>query len=529
MTDQANTTILAIDLGTSGPKVGLVNCRGEILDWEFEPVPLIMTHGGQAEQSPDDWWEAICKATQRVLDKRLVPVEDILAVSCTAQWNGTVPVDRGGVALMNAMTWLDSRGAKYIPKMVGGLVSVQGYDPLKLMLSWIRLTGGAPSLTGKDPVGHILFIQHERPDVYRETDKFLEPKDYINLRLTGKAAASFDSIAAHWLTDIRDIRNVHYAPNLFHLMGVEPEKFPPLKRAVDVLGLLSPLAAAELGLSPKTQVVMGTPDMHATALGSGAVRDFQPHLYLGTSAWICCYVPFKKTSISSSMATLPSAIPNRYQVMCEQDWAAGCLNYVLDNIIFPGDELSVGEKPADANARWNQAAEKAPPGSERVIFTPWLYGERTPVDDPWVRGGFFNLSPNKTRQHMVRAVFEGVAYNARWLLGHLEKFVGRRLDGFNVVGGGAVSELWCQIFADVFDRTINQMKEPRMASLRGAANLALVALGCTSFDGTAESSQVERTYQPDPANRKVYDDLFREFVNLYRATRPIYARLNAGR
>jgi len=312
-------------------------------------------------------------------------------------------------------------------------------------------------------------------------------------------------------------------------MSVEPEKFPPLKRAVDVLGPLSQTAAADLGLSPKTQVVMGTPDMHATALGSGAVRDFQPHLYLGTSAWICCYVPFKKTSISSSIAALPSAIPNRYQVMCEQDWAAGCLNYVLDNIIYPGDELSIGEKPADAYARWNQAAAEAPPGSERVIFTPWLYGERTPVDDPWVRGGFFNLSPNKTRQHLARAVFEGVAYNARWLLEHLEKFVGRRLDGFNFVGGGAVSELWCQIFADVFDRRINQMKEPRMASLRGAANLALVALGCTSFDNLADSSQLDQTFVPNPANRKVYDDLFREFVNLYHATRPIYARLNGRR
>ena len=167
MTDQANTAVLAIDLGTSGPKVGLVNCRGEILDWEFEPVPLITTHGGQAEQSPDDWWSAICKAAQRIMDKRLIPVENILAVSCTAQWNGTVPVDRGGKAIMNAMTWLDSRGAKYVPGMVEGLVSVQGYDPVKLMLTWIRLTGGAPSLTGKDPVGHILFIMKERPEVFR--------------------------------------------------------------------------------------------------------------------------------------------------------------------------------------------------------------------------------------------------------------------------------------------------------------------------------------------------------------------------
>jgi xylulokinase len=529
MTVPANAAVLAIDLGTSGPKVGLVNCRGEILAWKFEAVPLLIAPGGQAEQSPDAWWSAICNATRGVLDQRLVPVEDIQAVCCTAQWNGTVPVDKDGKALMNAMTWLDSRGAKYVPGMVEGLINLQGYDPIKLMLTWIRLTGGAPSMTGKDPDGHILFIKNERPEVFEHTYQFLEPKDYLNLRLTGKAAASYDSISMHWLTDIRDLGKIRYVQRLFDLLGAEPEKFPPLKQAVDILGPLTPQAAAELGLSPSTRVVMGTPDMHATALGSGAVRDFQPHLYLGTSAWISCYVPFKKTSITGGMVSLPSAIPNRYLVINEQDWAAGCLNYVLDNIIYPPDPLSNGSKPEDAHVRWNQAAGQAPPGSERVIFTPWLYGERTPIDDPWVRGAFFNLSPNKTRSHMARAVFEGVAYNARWLLENMEKFVGRRLDGFNVVGGGAVSDLWCQIFADVFDRMIHQMKEPRMASLRGAANLALVALGCTSFESLAESAQIENTYVPNPSNRRIYDDLFREFVNLYRATRPIYARLNSGR
>jgi xylulokinase len=216
-------------------------------------------------------------------------------------------------------------------------------------------------------------------------------------------------------------------------------------------------------------------------------------------------------------------------VINEQDWAAGCLDYILANILFPEDELSIGKKPADVYERWNQAARQAPPGSEGVIFTPWLYGERSPVDDPLVRGGFFNLSPRITRRHLARAVFEGVAYNARWLSGYLEKFTRRRLDNIRMVGGGAISDLWCQIFADVFDRTVHQVAEPRLVTLRGAASLALAALGVMTFEEIAERTPIQRSYQPNPENRPVYDELYHEFTNLYRVNRPIYARLNRVR
>jgi xylulokinase len=528
MRTNGNPHVLAIDLGTSGAKVGLVSGRAEILGWEFEPTPLLLTRGGAAEQRPDDWWAAIRAATHRLLDKRLVPVEEITAVSCTAQWAGTVPVDAGGEPLANAIIWLDTRGARYVERILRGPVSIQGYDPLKLF-TWVRLTAGVPAQNGKDPIGHILFLKHERPEIYRQAALFLEPKDYINLRLTGKAVASYDSIAMHWLTDNRRIDRVAYDPRLFRLAGLQREQFPELRRAVDVLGPLSPEAAADLGVSTGVQVVVGSPDLHTTAIGSGAVRDFEAHLYVGTSSWICCHVPFKKTLMFGSVASVPSAIPDRYLVIDEQEWAAGCLNYVLDEIFYHPDELATGPRPGDPHEVLNRVAVDAPPGSERVIFTPWLYGERTPVDDAWVRGGFFNLSPNKTRAHLARAVFEGVAYNTRWMLEAVERFARRRLDGLHMVGGGAVSDLWCQIFADVLDRTVHQIREPRQAPLRGAACLALVALGTMTFDDVAACVQIQRTFQPNPQNRQIYDDLFREFVNLYKALHPIYTRLNATR
>ena len=197
--------ILAIDLGTSGPKVALVTTEGEVLASEVESTELFLSEGGGAEQDPDDWWRAIMTAARRITDRELVPREQIIAVAVTSQWAGTVPVDQDGNALCRAMIWLDSRGAKYIPEVAGGLIRIQGYGALKLE-AWLRKTGGVPSLAGKEPVAHILFLRHERPEIYEAAYKFMEPKDYLNLRLTGEFKATVDSIALHWVTNNRDIK-----------------------------------------------------------------------------------------------------------------------------------------------------------------------------------------------------------------------------------------------------------------------------------------------------------------------------------
>ena len=195
--------VLAIDLGTSGPKVALVSSSGEVVSPQFEPVGLHVSPDGGAEQDPEEWWQAIGRATRRVLAEAPVPPAGVAAISCTGQWSGTVPIGEDGRPLMNAIIWMDHRGAPYMPDLIGGPVRFQGYDPRKV-LRWIRRTGGAPTRSGKDPIGHILYLRHEQPDVYAATKVFLEPKDYINLRLTGRIAASYDSIALHWVTDNRD-------------------------------------------------------------------------------------------------------------------------------------------------------------------------------------------------------------------------------------------------------------------------------------------------------------------------------------
>ena len=517
--------ILAIDLGTSGPKVALVTTEGEVLASEVESTELFLSDGGGAEQDPDDWWRAIMTATRRITDRQLVPAEQIIAVAVTSQWAGTVPVDKEGNALARAIIWLDSRGAKYVPEVAGGLVRIQGYGALKLE-RWIRKTGGVPSLAGKEPVAHILFLRHERPEIYEAAYKFMEPKDYLNLRLTGKFLATTDSIALHWVTNNRDIDNVRYDDQLLAQTTLSREKLPDLTRAVDVIGTLTPNAAVELGLNENTRVVGGTPDVPAAAVGSGAVADFDGHIYVGTSSWLTCHVPFKKTDLVHNMASLPSALPGRYFVGNEQETAGACMTWLRDNVFCRDDVLDPGAPPEDALERFGKLAQEVPAGSDKVIFTPWLYGEHTPVADPYLRAAFSNVSLRTTRAHMIRAVMEGVGYNTRWLMAGVESFIGREFEAIRFIGGGAKSEPWCQIFADVLDRPIDQVADPLSANVRGAAFVAAVGLGKLQVEDIASRVPIAKRYMPNQNHRAIYDELFKAFLEIHKNNEGMYNRLN---
>jgi xylulokinase len=517
--------VLAIDMGTSGPKVCLVNERGELLAQEFQPTELILLPGGGQEQRPDDWWGAIEDAAQRLLARQVVPTEDIKSIAVTTQWSGTVAVDKEGHPLMNAVGWMDTRGAKHIAKITAGFPQVERYA-LGRAMQWIRLTGGAPGHSGKDSLAHILWMKHDAPSIYQQAYKFLEPKDWVNLKLTGRFAASYDSIALYWATDNRDINRVDYHPKLLEMAGLDREKLPDLKKSTDVLGTISFDIARDWGLSPEVEVVMGTPDVHSAAVGSGGVRDFDPHIYVGTSSWLTCHVPFKKTDLFNNMASLPSAIPGRYLVLNEQEAAGSCMTWLRDQVFFPDDSLRQSDPPQEAYAAFDALAETASPGSGKMIFAPWLVGERTPIEDHNVRGGWFNMSLSTTRAEMVRSVLEGVALNSRWLLVALEKFCKRRFDSLRMIGGGAKSATWCQIYADVLGRPIKQMSDPLAAGARGAACLALVGSGKLDFESFGASVKVEKTYEPRREHRQIYDELFTEFRQLYKANKAAYERLN---
>ena len=315
------------------------------------------------------------------------------------------------------------------------------------------------------------------------------------------------------------------------LAGLERSKLPELVPTGSVLGGLAAAAAAELGLLAGTPVVTGTGDLHSAAVGSGAVADFDAHLYIGTSSWISCHVPFKKTDALTNIASIPSGIPGRYLVADEHETGGACLTWLRDNLLFPDDALAsgAGHVPDGFFGTLNDMASSVPAGSHGVLFTPWLNGERSPVDDHTIRGGFHNISLSSTRADMVRAVFEGVALNSAWLLGAVEKFCKRRLETLAFVGGGANSDLWSQIHADATGRTIRQVADPVLANVRGAGLLTLLALGHITVADIPGTVQVKATYEPDPAAAEVYAGLLKEFVNLYEKTKGIHKRLNGRR
>ena len=524
--------MLAVDLGTGGPKAAVLAASGRVVAHAFCPVGIELTEDGGAEQSPSDWWNAIVESARRAVADSGVAAERIVGVGCTSQWSGTVPVDAGGAAIGPAITWMDSRGAEAVRETVRGALNVQGYSASKLA-RWVRRTGGIPSLSGKDPVGHIHFLRTQRPDVYAATAVFLEPIDYLNLRLTGLARASHDSITLHWVTDNRDIGHVAYDEGLVALAGLERSKLPDLVPTGSVLGGLRAGAAEELGLLTGTPVVAGTGDLHSAAVGSGAVGDFDAHLYIGTSSWVSCHVPFKKTDALTNIASIPSGIPGRYLLADEHETGGACLTWLRDNLLYPADALSgPGENlgpPDGFFGTLNDVAASVPAGAHGVLFTPWLNGERSPVDDHTIRAGFHNMSLSSTRADLVRAVFDGVALNSAWLLGAIEKFIKRRCDSLAFVGGGANSDLWSQIHADATGRTIRQIADPVLANVRGAGLLTLLALNHMTVADIPGTVEVKATYKPDPAGSEVYAELLKEFVNLYKETKGIHKRLNGRR
>jgi xylulokinase len=519
--------ILAIDLGTSSMKVALITAHGQVLGWESEPVRLIITPDGGAEQSPADWWQALLAAAGRLLGRGLAPRLAVRAVCCSTQGEGTLAVDAEGKPLMNCILWMDMRAAQPLKQQFRGSINLTGLG-LRSTLRWVRLTGGMPSLTGKDPAGHMLLIRDRFPEIYARTYKFLNVLDYLNLRLTGRFAATFDSILTSWVTDNRQPDHIRYQAELVRHSGIEADKFPEIVPCTAVLGPLLPEVVESLGLSPEVQVVAGAIDNTAAAIGSGAVADYATHLYIGTSSWMAAHVPFKKTDIFSALASVPCAVPGRYLLTALQATAGGNLTFLRDNLLYPQDELLPKAALPDFFKFLDPMAGGAPPGCNGLIYTPWIWGERAPVDDRSLRAGLYNLSLHNTRADMLRAFLEGIAFNTRWLLAPVEKFLGRQVQAMHIVGGGAQSEVWCQIFADVLNLEIRRVKDPIQANARGAAFIAAAGLGEITFADVPALVEIQHAYLPNPQHRQLYEERFNVFLGIYKHMRVIYRRLNTN-
>ncbi len=505
---------IGIDLGTSSCKMAVVNPSGEIISICIKSYPLHVADGGLAEQNPDDWFNAVMDGLKELASG--VSAKNIRSIGVTGQWSGTVAVDKNCMALHPAIVWMDTRGESLIKKMTGGFPSISGYR-IDRLSKWLRLTGGAPAHSGKDSLAHILFIKETLPELYSKTYKFLEPKDYIIARLTGNMVASWDNTALLWATDNRDASKIAYDEKLLKMNGLDLEKLPGIVSPISVVGNVSKEISDLSGIPGDVKVISGCGDTQGSLIGVGAVQDFDIHIYLGTSSWITSHVPFKKTDIFHNVASLPSAIPSRYFIAAEQENACNCVEYISSLLSIPeGKKYDI----------INEECKLSRPGSNNLIFLPWLFGERTPIENPFVRGGFFNMGLNHTRSDMIRSVFEGVAMNSRWLLGIVEKFTGRKAGNIYMAGGGALSEVWPQIYADVLDRKILVVDDPRYSTVKGIALLSAVGSGYSNMDDIAKLKKTAREYKPDPGNVDVYNILYREFIKYYNNNRKSMNSLN---
>ena len=518
--------VLAIDLGSGSYKAAIVDDSGEVVAGAEERITTHLLPGGGAEQDADEWWNGAKKAAKRVIAESGVSPEDIVAIGCDSQWSVVIPVDENAEPLMNAVHWLDTRGGKHNRRIIGGFPRVQGYNLFKLM-KWLRLAGMAPTQSGVDSLGHVLFIKNERPDIYARTHKFLEPMDYLTSRLTGKITATQKTMSIFMNVDTRRWGTLQYSDALLNLAGLEKDKFPELIPNDGVVGPLDPSVAEELGLLPSTRVIAGVGDSNASAIGSGAVRDFEAIMYIGTSYYMNCHVPFKKTDISHMMGSLPSPFPSKYMLFAEQGTGGRCVEHFLKNMVYPDDEFNTGPRPDDAYKRFNSVAAGAPAGSGGVIFLPWLNGSIAPSENPHARGGFMNLSLKTTRSHMARAIMEGLAFNNRWTRDAAEKFTGRSFERMRFSGGGAQSDVWAQIHADILGVPIHQVDDPLNTTVRGTALLALVSLEHRALDEIPGIIKIKHVFEPDQANRSIYDRMYFQYRQLFRKNKKIFAALNA--
>lgn len=496
---------LAIDLGTGGPKIALVTLDGEVLAHEIHQVPTIFSDDGGAVQDAEQWWSLICGAATRLLQDPALDARRVRAVAVTGQYASTVPVDAEGRPTGPCLTWLDTRGARHSRSAVGG--PVQGYNPRKV-LRFIRTSAGAPSTAGGDPVGHILYLLAERPDIVARTRWFMEPVDYLTMRFTGVASATHASRLALWMTDNRNLTHFDYDPVLLDLVGISKDRLPPLRPIGQIIGPVAAPIADELGLARDTVVITGLPDLHAAAIGSGATELLATHLALSTTSWISCPVAKKKTDITHAIASIPGLSNDSYLVINNQETGAGALAWLQGVLAGTGVAMSFDDMTALAGA--------SPPGARGVVFTPWLAGERSPIDDKQVRAGFANLSVTTNTADLIRAVMEGVAANSRWLFRYVEKFAGATLGPVRLIGGGAQSALWCQIYADTLEREVRQVHEPMLAQLRGMALMASVSLGRRNLSELATLGSPGTIFLPNPAVVAGYRARVDELPSRYR-------------
>ncbi|MCF7937661.1 MAG: xylulokinase [Spirochaetales bacterium] len=504
-----NQYILAHDFGTTGDKAALFHPDGYIVESCSYEYPTYYPKHGWAEQDPQHYWKAFCESTQSLFEKSGVSAKQIAAVSFSAQMQAALPVDKSGKALRNAIIWMDMRSSEETQSLKNELGADKVYE----------ITGHQANASYS--AAKIRWIKNNEPEIYKKTSHFLHVKDYIILRLTGNALTDYSDGSG---MNLLDLKRLDWSDDILHALDIDRDKLPPLLSSIEKAGEVKSDAAKASGLIEGTPVILGGGDGACATTGAGAVSGGSAYIYVGTSTWMAA--ASSKPSIDPQKRTVTFCHMQKgmYFSAGTMQVGGGAFQW-FKNSLGKQEQQAAQETGLDPYQLLNLQAEKVPAGSEGLVFLPHLMGERAPYWNAEARGAFLGLSLTHGKEHMTRAVLEGVAYNI-YLINEAFEDQGIHSDSIRIIGGGAKSLLWRQIFADVLQRKIQTLNFIENATTIGAALAGGVGIGLyDSLETGGGLMRVTSTQQPDTENKEKYQKAIEIYRKSYQQLLPIYSML----
>lgn len=528
MNDSTSKCVLSIDLGSSGPKVSVVDENGEILASRSGSVKTIYLEDGKGvEQDANEWWNQILKLSKEVIDESGT-ADRIVAIGNCAQYFSSVAVDKDGNPTHNTIMWEDLRAEKYVRQKLGGFPTLEGYNVFKL-LRWLSSVGIPPVIWGVGASCHMLLLKNEMPEVWAKTFKVLEPSDYISMKLTGRFQTNENTGFTYAMIKKAAWSQGSYNKGLIDSLGLDINRFPEILAVGADLGAPTKEVIEQLGISENVRVFSGMQDTTACMLGGGAFDDLDMVIEIGTTLNTGVTLDTRTFDILNAIYSVSSPVPNKFIMVGEAGAGAKALNYLLEGFFRVDDSLSKINAETDEHYAKiaDDMAAQSPIGCNGVIFLPWIFGATFPEPDGNMRGGFINLSPDNSRNDMIRAVFESYAMNFKWMLELKEKSLKGRIKKVNFTGGGAMWETSAQICADALQIPVHVMDQPRQANTKGIAFMCFNNLGIVRYNEMKTKLKVQKVFLPQPENFAFYDKQLKIFKMLFKKMRPLYATLNS--
>lgn len=492
--------LIGVDLGTSGTKTVLFAEDGTVAASCTIEYPLYQPQNGWAEQDPLDWWNAVCGTTKAVIAKAGISASEIKGVGLSGQMHGLVMLDKSGDVLRKSIIWCDQRTAKECEEITQKV----GAENL------IKITAN-PALTGFT-ASKIMWVKNNEPEIYEKCAHILLPKDFIRYKLTGEFATEVSDASGMQLLDVP---NRKWSDQVLDALQIEKSLLGKVYESPEITGKVTKAASDLTGLAEGTAVVGGAGDNAAAAVGTGTVQDGRAFTTIGTSGVVFAHTSKLSIDPKGRVHTFCCAVPGAWHVMGVTQGAGLSLKWFRDNFCHEEMIAAAGMKK-DPYFLMDKQAEGIPIGSDRLLYLPYLMGERTPHLDPNCRGVFFGLSAMHTRQHLLRAVMEGVTFSQRDSVEVLRE-MGVSINEMLACGGGGSSPLWRQMLADVYGCPVKTVVSKEGPAL-GVAILAGAGTGVYSSvqDGCAAVIKTNPPQNPISQNSAEYE----KFYNIYRALYP---------